>query len=212
MHSKSRSSCSTDGGIGVVVDERGADRRSRSGRGGRRTARRTPAPIVIDYRRARSPADAPTNSRRSAPCAPARGCSRLRDRRAPRRTAHVCGSRSARQPLRDDATARSSVPSARFAEVTTKRDALVALQDSEERFRMLAENAADVVYRFSIGAIAELRVREPGGRVGARVPAAGVLRRSRSLIVRVTHDDDIDAGASSSARWRGETWSRCSCA
>ena len=72
---------------------------------------------------------------------------------------------------------RSPASSARFFDTTTERRAQTALRASEERFRLIAENAADVVYRFTVGEIAALRLREPGGRGRARLHAAGVLRR-----------------------------------
>ncbi len=62
---------------------------------------------------------------------------------------------------------------------------------SEERFRLIAENAADVVYRFSVGASPRFDYVNP-----AVEAALGYTPQEfyddPSLIIKVTHDDDVD--------------------
>jgi diguanylate cyclase (GGDEF)-like protein/PAS domain S-box-containing protein len=78
-----------------------------------------------------------------------------------------------------------------FDEVTKERHALAALRESEQRFRLLAEMAADVVYRVRIG---------PSPRFDYVNPAVeSVLGYTPQefydepgLVMRVTHDDDVE--------------------
>ena len=145
---------------------------------------------VLDVRSSSStstdePLRAPRASRR---CARSRTGEVLRDfvmgvRVADGAGASWCVGRRRRRS-RDRRRRRSSRVICTFADVTdASATPQQALRASEERFRLLAENAADVMYRITVGPVAALRVREPGGRVGARLRAAGVLRRP-GLVVR----------------------------
>jgi diguanylate cyclase (GGDEF)-like protein/PAS domain S-box-containing protein len=55
------------------------------------------------------------------------------------------------EPLADPDHTGATVVVCTFVDVTEQRDAQQALEASEERFRLLAENAIDVVYRLRIG-------------------------------------------------------------
>ena len=78
-----------------------------------------------------------------------------------------------------------------FTAVTQQRRAEEAVRASEERFRLLAENAADVVYRVLVG---------PSPRFDYINPAIdSVLGYSPEefyadpgVVLRVTHDDDVE--------------------
>jgi diguanylate cyclase (GGDEF)-like protein/PAS domain S-box-containing protein len=113
---------------------------------------------------------------------------------------YVLGARSPRHPgviwitvtclpLLDDGEVSGAVVS--ISDITNMRNAQVALQASEERFRILAENAADVVYRFSVGPEPTFDYVNP-----AVEQALGYLPEDfyedPALIVRLTHDDDVD--------------------
>ena len=54
------------------------------------------------------------------------------------------------QAMRDDDGTITGVICS-YVDTTTERRTQAALRASEERFRLIAENAADVVYRFSVG-------------------------------------------------------------
>jgi diguanylate cyclase (GGDEF)-like protein/PAS domain S-box-containing protein len=93
------------------------------------------------------------------------------------------------RPLLDDGQPTHAVCS--FHDVTAERNAQAALQMSEERFRLLAESAADVVYRFTVGPEPKFDYVNP-----AVEPALGYkpddFYADPGLIVRLTHDDDVD--------------------
>jgi diguanylate cyclase (GGDEF)-like protein/PAS domain S-box-containing protein len=97
----------------------------------------------------------------------------------------------ATQPLRDEAdgTIRGVICS--VFDTTTERRAERALRASEERFRLIAENAADVVYRFHVGDTPRFDYVNPAVEV-----ALGYTPQEfyddPALIVKVTHDDDVD--------------------
>ena len=84
------------------------------------------------------------------------------------------------EPLVDPERADSTVVVCTFVDVTEQRNAQDALEASEERFRLLAENAIDVVYRFRVGPAAHLEYVNPAVRDAPRLRARRLLRRSRS--------------------------------
>jgi diguanylate cyclase (GGDEF)-like protein/PAS domain S-box-containing protein len=77
-----------------------------------------------------------------------------------------------------------------FFNITAERETQAALRASEERFRVLAESAADVVYRFTVGESPRFDYVNP-----AVEPALGYtpaeFYEDPGLVVRVTHDDDV---------------------
>jgi diguanylate cyclase (GGDEF)-like protein/PAS domain S-box-containing protein len=78
-----------------------------------------------------------------------------------------------------------------FTDITEQRNAQAQLQTSEERFRLIAESAADVVYRFSVGPSPRFDYVNP-----AVEEALGYLPEDfyddPELILRVTHPDDME--------------------
>jgi diguanylate cyclase (GGDEF)-like protein/PAS domain S-box-containing protein len=103
---------------------------------------------------------------------------------------HIVWITIATQPLRDDRGVVTGVITS-FYDITEQRNAQAALRISEERFRLIAENAADVVYRFQVGA-------EPSfDYVNPAVEAVLGYQPQEfyddpGLIVRVTHEDDVE--------------------
>jgi diguanylate cyclase (GGDEF)-like protein/PAS domain S-box-containing protein len=96
----------------------------------------------------------------------------------------------ATQPLRGDDGTMSGVICT-FFDTTPQRRAQAALSASEERFRLIAENAADVVYRFTVGESPRFDYVNPAveGTLGYTPQE---FYDDPSLIIKVTHDDDID--------------------
>ena len=96
----------------------------------------------------------------------------------------------ATHPLRDDHGVITGVICS-FIDTTKQHNAQRALRASEERFRLIAENAADVVYRFSVGDRPRFDYVNP-----AVEAALGYTPEEfyddPDLIVRVTHEDDVD--------------------
>jgi diguanylate cyclase (GGDEF)-like protein/PAS domain S-box-containing protein len=96
----------------------------------------------------------------------------------------------ATQPMRDDDGTITGVICT-FFDTTSVRRAERALRASEERFRLIAENAADVVYRFSVGDSPRFDYVNPA--VEAQLGyAPQEFYDDPGLIVKVTHDDDVD--------------------
>jgi diguanylate cyclase (GGDEF)-like protein/PAS domain S-box-containing protein len=97
---------------------------------------------------------------------------------------------AATQPLRDSNDEIAGVV-VTAVDVTRQRDLQIALRTSEERFRLIAENAADVVYRFSVGDRPHFDYVNP-----AVESALGYTPQEfyddPALIVKVTHEDDVD--------------------
>ena len=78
-----------------------------------------------------------------------------------------------------------------FVEVTEQRRAEAALRESEERFRLLAENAADVLYRIKVGSSPGFDYVNPAVEsVLGYTPED--FYASRDLIVDVVHEDDLE--------------------
>ncbi len=103
---------------------------------------------------------------------------------------HVLWTSVCTSPLRDaDGAIVGAICT--FAEVTNERHALVALRDSEERFRMLAEMAADVVYRIRIGPSPSFEYVNPAVELVLGYTPQEFYDEP-GLVVRVTHDDDIE--------------------
>jgi diguanylate cyclase (GGDEF)-like protein/PAS domain S-box-containing protein len=78
-----------------------------------------------------------------------------------------------------------------FVDVTEQRRVEGELRASEERFRLIAENAADVVYRFTVGDTPRFDYVNPAveSQLGYTPQE---FYDDPSLIVKVTHDDDIE--------------------
>lgn len=96
----------------------------------------------------------------------------------------------ATQPLFDD-TGEINAVICTFFDTTSERRAQRALRASEERFRLIAENAADVVYRFSVGDSPRFDYVNPAVEVALGYTAQEFYD-DPSLIVKVTHEDDVD--------------------
>jgi diguanylate cyclase (GGDEF)-like protein/PAS domain S-box-containing protein len=96
----------------------------------------------------------------------------------------------ATQPLRDEDGTMSGVICT-FFDITPQRNAQTALRASEERFRLIAENAADVVYRFTVGESPRFDYVNPAVETTLGYTPQEFYD-DPSLITRVTHDDDID--------------------
>jgi diguanylate cyclase (GGDEF)-like protein/PAS domain S-box-containing protein len=94
------------------------------------------------------------------------------------------------QLLRDDDGAISGVICSYF-DTTAQHGAQAALRASEERFRLIAENAADVVYRFSVGDVPRFDYVNPAVEaVLGYTPQE--FYDDPSLILKVTHAEDVD--------------------
>jgi diguanylate cyclase (GGDEF)-like protein/PAS domain S-box-containing protein len=78
-----------------------------------------------------------------------------------------------------------------FADVTDQRNAQEALRTSEERFRLIAESAADVVYRVRVGPSPRFDYVNPAVEA-ALGHAPQEFYDDPGLAVRLTHDDDVD--------------------
>jgi diguanylate cyclase (GGDEF)-like protein/PAS domain S-box-containing protein len=78
-----------------------------------------------------------------------------------------------------------------FTEVTTERHAEEALRASEERFRLLAENAADVMYRIHVGPSPRFEYLNPAveSLLGY---APQEFYDQPGLVARITHDEDVE--------------------
>lgn len=96
----------------------------------------------------------------------------------------------ATRPLRDaDGSITGVVCS--FVDTTAQQRAQHALRASEERFRVIAENAADVVYRLSVGDRPRFDYVNPAVEAVLGYTPQEFYDDS-DLIVKVTHDDDAD--------------------
>jgi diguanylate cyclase (GGDEF)-like protein/PAS domain S-box-containing protein len=95
----------------------------------------------------------------------------------------------ATHPLRDDNGDINSVICT-FFDSSAERRAEQALRASEERFRLIAENAADVVYRFTVGDSPRFDYMNPAVEsVLGYTPQE--FYDDPSLMVKVTHGDDV---------------------
>jgi diguanylate cyclase (GGDEF)-like protein/PAS domain S-box-containing protein len=78
-----------------------------------------------------------------------------------------------------------------FVDITRERRAQERLRESEERFRVISESAADVVYRFSVGEHTRIDYVNPAVEaVLGYTPDE--FYDDPGLIVRVTHPDDVE--------------------
>jgi diguanylate cyclase (GGDEF)-like protein/PAS domain S-box-containing protein len=76
-------------------------------------------------------------------------------------------------------------------DITGQRDLHAELRASEERFRLIAENAADVVYRFTVGDQPRFDYLNPA--VEAQLGySPQEFYDDPGLIVRITHPDDLE--------------------
>jgi len=76
-----------------------------------------------------------------------------------------------------------------FVDITEQRKAQRALAASEERFRIIAESAADVVYRFTVGPVPHVDYVNPAVETALGY-APQEFYDDPSLILQVTHPDD----------------------
>jgi diguanylate cyclase (GGDEF)-like protein/PAS domain S-box-containing protein len=78
-----------------------------------------------------------------------------------------------------------------FTEVTKEHRAEEALRASEERFRLLAENAADIMYRIRVGPVPQFEYVNP-----AVEPVLGYTPQDfyeqPGLVQRLTHEEDLE--------------------
>jgi diguanylate cyclase (GGDEF)-like protein/PAS domain S-box-containing protein len=81
-----------------------------------------------------------------------------------------------------------------FVDVTEQRNAQEALEASEERFRLLAENAIDVVYRLRVGPDPQVEYVNPAVESLLGFAPADFYA-DRTLMVQVLHDADSDRAA-----------------
>jgi diguanylate cyclase (GGDEF)-like protein/PAS domain S-box-containing protein len=94
-------------------------------------------------------------------------------------------------PVRDPVDGSITGVICTFVEVTEQRRTEAALRASEERFRLLAENAADVVYRINVGESPAFDYVNPAieGVLGYTPEA---FYENRDLILDVVHEDDLE--------------------
>jgi len=78
-----------------------------------------------------------------------------------------------------------------FFDITEQRNAQQALRASEERFRLLAENAADVVYQVSVGPSPQFEYVNPAIESVLGYEAEE-LYDNPGLVMKITHEDDIE--------------------
>jgi diguanylate cyclase (GGDEF)-like protein/PAS domain S-box-containing protein len=93
-------------------------------------------------------------------------------------------------PMRADDGSVSGVICS-FLDVTEQRNAQQSMRASEERFRLLAENAADVLYRVTVGPLAHFEYLNPAieSVLGYQVQE---FYDDPSLVVKLTHEDDVE--------------------
>ncbi len=95
-------------------------------------------------------------------------------------------------PVRDPVQGSITGVICTFVEVTEQRRAEVALRASEERFRLLSENAADLMYRIHIGPSPSFEYLNPAVEaVIGYTPAE--LYADLDLLFGITHEDDVEA-------------------
>jgi diguanylate cyclase (GGDEF)-like protein/PAS domain S-box-containing protein len=76
-------------------------------------------------------------------------------------------------------------------DVTSEREAQAELRASERRFRLIAENAADVIYRFAVGESPRFDYINPAveSQLGYTPQE---FYDDPDLVLKVTHEDDVD--------------------
>jgi diguanylate cyclase (GGDEF)-like protein/PAS domain S-box-containing protein len=77
-----------------------------------------------------------------------------------------------------------------FFDVTEQRNAQQALRASEERFRLLAESAADVVYQVAVGPSPHFEYVNPAVESVLGYTAQEIYD-DPGLVARITHEDDV---------------------
>jgi diguanylate cyclase (GGDEF)-like protein/PAS domain S-box-containing protein len=78
-----------------------------------------------------------------------------------------------------------------FADVSEQRNTQEALRESEERFRLLAESAADVVYRVKVGPSPQFEYMNPAVE-SVLGYVANEFYEKPGLVVELTHDEDVE--------------------
>jgi len=94
-------------------------------------------------------------------------------------------------PVRDPEDGSITAVICSFVDVTEERRVAAALRDSEQRFRLIAENAADVVYRFTVGDAPRFDYVNPAVETQLGYTPQEFYD-DPSLIMKVTHDEDVD--------------------
>jgi diguanylate cyclase (GGDEF)-like protein/PAS domain S-box-containing protein len=93
-------------------------------------------------------------------------------------------------PLRDPEDGSITGVVCTFVEVTEQRSAEAALRASEERFRLLAENAVDVIYRITVGPTPVFEYVNPAVEAVVGYTPAEIYDQP-DLITGVVHEDDV---------------------
>jgi diguanylate cyclase (GGDEF)-like protein/PAS domain S-box-containing protein len=94
-------------------------------------------------------------------------------------------------PVRDPVDGSISGVICTFVEITEQRRAEAALRESEQRFRLLAENAADVVYRINVGPSPSFDYVNPAIEAVLGYTAEEFYS-NRDLITEIVHEDDLE--------------------
>jgi diguanylate cyclase (GGDEF)-like protein/PAS domain S-box-containing protein len=93
-------------------------------------------------------------------------------------------------PMYDDDGSVSGVISS-FFDISEQRNAQEALRASEERFRLIAESAADLVYRIKVGTAPQFDYVNPAVESVLGYPPGDFYARP-GLVVELAHGDDVE--------------------